>query len=248
MKIQLTSLAAAIALAASAGAMALGPQASQNHDGGNTNPSVTFQQSRNAIDGMAGFNGNPGDGSESIIYQNGNHNNATVTQHGDQWSRIQQDGNRHEATVSQRGSSQNESTIYQRGNSHSSLWDGNTASVIQNGNLNDSYVFQDGKYNNADLTQYGDLNDSYINQRGGWNTADVYQNGTELDSDIFQEGSKNYADINQYGFGHDSYVHQTGTGILTENRATVSQHGQDQHFSQVIQNGRGNTASVSQYQ
>lgn len=245
MKLQATLIAASIAMAMSTSALAQshpgGPQASQASPGGNTNPHVNFQNSRDAIDDMAGYNGNPLNASESFIYQDGNGNDSDVTQYGEQWSDISQVGDLNDARVQQddvvggTGTGENESIISQRG------FD-NDAQVDQLGERNDSTVTQNGAFNDADVDQQGLLNDSYILQVGWVNDADVEQVGDELDSDIIQRGDWNDADVVQSGYGHDSYIGQWGNG----NTATHTQSGSTQHFAESRQYGNGNVASVVQ--
>ncbi|WP_170214808.1 hypothetical protein [Halomonas halmophila] len=244
MKLQMTLIAAFVAMAMSGSALA---DATQDHSGGNTNPHDSFQDSRDTIDGMAGYSGNSSNASESFILQGGVSNDADVTQYGEQFSDIDQDGYSNYSKVVQddevgstSGQGQNESRIKQEGSD-------NYADVYQLGDRNDSYVEQDGLWgggddNSATVVQDGDLNDSYIKQFGDNNWADVYQGGDELDSDILQTGYGNDAQVVQTGYGHDSYIKQFGSG----NWASHTQSGQSQHFAETRSYGHNNTANVVQ--
>lgn len=258
MKLQLTTIAAAVALTMSAASLA------------QSTPDGSFNGSRGTINSMAGssYDGNPV-GSDSYIDQTGNNNNNNVVQWGTQISRIQQegdnnsvnidqdeiegqaetfpgqnyslvdqDGNRNHATVVQLDK-YNDSKIYQEGNR-------NYANIDQDGDLNDSWVKQDGNGNSTDVNQTGDLNDSYVLFKGDSNYSYTGQTGDELDSDIIAYGDDNNYIINQSGYGHDSFVRTDGSG----NDYNVSQSGDfgaaGQHFSQIKTVGNNNYNSVSQ--
>lgn len=259
MKIQLTTIAAAVAFTMSSAAMAQ-----------TTSPDGTFNGSRSTINNMAGpsYDGNPV-GSDSYIDQTGDGNINTVVQWGTQISRIKQDGdnnsvnidqdeiagqaltdpgqhysyvdqdgNRNHATVVQLDK-YNDSKIYQEGNR-------NFANIDQDGELNDSWVKQEGNDNSSEVNQNGDLNDSYVLFEGNGNYSYTGQMGDELDSDIITYGDNNNYIVHQTGYGHDSFIRTNGSG----NGYSVSQSGDfgtaGQHFSQIKTTGNNNYNSVSQ--
>ncbi|SHM24868.1 hypothetical protein [Vreelandella subglaciescola] len=258
MKMQMTTIAAAVALTVSVSAVA------------QTAPGSQFNGSRNTVNSMAGplYDGNAV-GSDSYINQTGNSNTNSVTQWGTQISRIKQNGSGNETTVVQDdvvGVAQtapgqnyskidqdgkfNKADVNQLGEQNDSIinQDGNrnNANVAQDGTRNDSWVKQDGNDNVVDVYQHGELNDSYIKFTGDSNSADVFQHGDELDSDILASGNNNMHVVNQTGYGHDSFISTHGSN----NTQTVNQAGSfsssGQHFSQILTNGNGNTNSVYQ--
>ncbi|NVF13851.1 hypothetical protein [Vreelandella maris] len=238
MKLQLTTIAAAVAIALSSASFA------------QTTPSTTFNGSINTIDTMAGYTKGSGAGSDSYITQTaGSDDNVNnVTQWGTQYSRITQTGDRNRVTVVQDDEvgvakvspGFNESIVRQEGND-------NKVKLNQLGEYNDSWIKQDGSDNDSLVEQDGNLNDSYISSVGNGNIDRVYQGGNELDSHILTDGNRNVTKITQTGEGHDSFVRTVGN----DNRQIVSQSGvgglsNGQHFSQILTTGSGNANTVYQ--
>ena len=168
-------------------------------------------------------------------------------------STINQVGKRNDATVDQDGSG-NISAITQGDATLS--FDG-VATVDQDGNVNNSSIYQTGKMQDAGVNQQGDYNDSYISQVGALegNRADVDQLAKRDLSDITQistvTGLTNIATVTQKNdialyipdddYNNESTIYQNGDN----NEATVSQDGKNED-SYVSQVGADNVADVTQ--
>ncbi|MGA4494617.1 hypothetical protein [Vreelandella venusta] len=251
MKTQITTIAAAIAVALSMGVSADPRDPNYDHDGN------TFNGGKGVFDAQAGIrNGlnsynasaNPGT-RDSIILQNGGSGNvANATQKGtEQYSRIRQvdNGMNNKAFVNQglnSGNEQNESEVHQVGGEN------NLARVSQTGNLNDSYIRQTGTGNNtADVEQLNNTNssDSVIFQDGSNNDAFVSQrdNANTTWSHISQTGDGHYADVTQVRASNSaSYIFQNGSD---SHKATVIQRDGNDHLSMIRQNTNMGSAAVA---
>ncbi|KIN17111.1 hypothetical protein KV699_24870 [Vreelandella titanicae] len=251
MKTQITTIAAAIAVALSMGVSADPRDPNYDHDGN------TFNGGKGVFDAQAGIrNGLNGYATttnpntrDSIILQNGGSDNvANATQKGtEQYSRIRQisDGIGNQAFVNQGlngGNEQNESEVLQIGGEN------NLARVTQTGNLNDSYIRQTGTGDNtADVEQLNntDSSDSVIFQDGYDNDAYVSQldNSDTTWSHISQTGDGNYADVTQIRANNSaSYIFQNGTEAHT---ATVVQRDESNSLSMIRQNTNMGGAAVA---
>jgi len=263
MKMQLTALAAAIALAVSFSASA--DPRDFNNDPTTHGPSNSaFNTQENLRKGMDGFNKSPNSNSQySRIQQSGVGGTGTVNQYdGPQYSSIEQSGNNDTATVTQRNGNnggKNESIITQSG---SNPHDGNTATVTQTGYLNDSYILQAGSGNTATVDQINNTerSDSIIHQRGNDNEVTVNQtnNTDQTWSFVRQAGDDNkafvtqneadlsasyiYQDSNLSGIGHLANVSQTGQNNLS----VIRQVGQTRGVADHVQSGMpGNNTAIS---
>ncbi len=268
MKTQITTIAAAIAVALSMGVSADARDPNYEHNGSNFNGGKgDFDDQATIRNNMNGFNGTS-NARESVIYQNGGSNNvANATQQGtEQFSRIKQthNGTSNEAYVTQGQNGghdeSNESEVLQIGGTD------NYARVNQTGNYNDSYIKQTGAGNNiaeVDQLNNSDYSDSVIFQDGDGNEAYVTQkNNTQTTwSHISQDGNDHYAKVTQDTANNSaSYIFQTGTSY--EHSATVEQRDTTDSLSMIRQatsygaaaianhtqvNGTGNYASSVQW-
>ena len=211
------------------------------------------------------------DGNYSDINQPGLEGTATVYQDGlDNESYISQSGNFHEAYVDQVGDgnisdisqlgganygfasvqqsgNMNTSTVTQRrdaGLSTPPRPSGNRAIVAQNGDYNDSLVYQSGEDggNLARVSQEGENQTSVIYQTGDDNRAIVDEQGPGAGntSGILQTGDENYTEVDQDGASNESYVAQIGDG----NRAVIRDQDGDDNDSYILQTGSTNVALV----
>ena len=234
MKLQLTTIAAAIALSASAASWAnQAPDYTHNNvykSGGE----AAFQQQGNIRSSMNGFNS---------LNINGTAN-VRETDH-DQY-------NQTGSTVNslQTGTEQY-SRILQTGPS-GGTWEGNNAYVEQGSSgseKNGSIVEQrDGSYNTATVIQKGSgLNESRIVQSyGDTNTATVNQYGMRDQSDIIQySGDNNTATVDQFGGSNNQSFIEQRNGDL--NTAKVEQQQTETgSLSMVRQNGSAAIANHNQ--
>ena len=122
---------------------------------------------------------------------------ATVAQNGvNDQSTITQQAAGATAFVTQIGAVDgNVSTITQDGLSDDPLL-GNSATVLQDGDLNQSTIIQFGTELTADITQTGDGNFSMLTQNGSDNSFTLTQDGGDS-STVTQSGSGNSATVNQ---------------------------------------------------
>lgn len=249
MKTQITTIAAAIAIAASFSATANQPytDASLQPDSAAANAEANprFNTLEGVRSSMNGFSG-PAGVRTSEIDQSDNNNFAEVSQAGgpQQYSDVDQSGDNNSSRVRQTGSSQ-ESTIMQIGVAGGL---GNRADVYQfNGEFNDSYIYQNGDNNSALVRQQNnsDYSDSLIEQMGSSNEATVTQlnNVDETWSFVSQDGELNVANVEQFQADLSaSYIYQSGTeGHL----ADVYQTGSEQ-ASTIRQNGTAASAYHNQ--
>ncbi|WP_339882270.1 hypothetical protein [Vreelandella maris] len=235
MKMQLTTLAAAIALSASAvsWADARDPVYEVNGNTINNGKGAFDQQGtiRSDMDGWDSLNIDNGTiGVRATDHDQVNQTGSTLNSAQDgteQYSEILQSGpnggssSGNEAYVDQGsgGSEQNVSLIQQINGST------NRADVIQKGNgYNESRIVQ----------QYGDSN-----------TATVNQYGTTDQSDILQtNGNLNTAEVNQYGGSYNQSIIVQRNG--DSNMALVEQRNSNWSDSYILQDGNDNTADVRQ--
>ena len=173
--------------------------------------------------GAIGFAQNTSD-----VSQEGNDNDAGVTQSGSNTSMITQ------GVSGQKGYS-NFATVDQTGASTSEI---------------EQYDGRDGenRNNEATVTQVGDGHYSMVKQLDDDNIAFVDQNrGIDNDSDVYQVGSSNYADVDQEGDENMSDIDQAGDAgaIEPNNEAFVLQEGY-KNSSTIIQDNTLNDANVHQ--
>ncbi|WP_404472316.1 hypothetical protein LG301_16725 [Vreelandella venusta] len=250
MKMQLTALAAAVALTASFSTMVQAdPRDWDNPDNDTTShsPSAsTFSAQETIREGMDGFEKHVNHANAdantqySKVQQSGSYASALVNQHdGPQYSLIQQSGYADEATVLQKNATNNaggtnESIIKQEGSTHT----GNTAIVTQIGYLNDSFVDQRGNNNRAEVDQIDNTasSDSIIHQRGDDNTATIMQtnNTSQTWSFVGQYGNDNVADVTQ------NYADLSSSFIYQDSR------GSQGHYAEVSQTGPSNFSMIRQ--
>jgi hypothetical protein len=126
---------------------------------------------------------------------------------------------------------------------------GNFGDINQGGDYGyDQYsnVLQQGIGNATYVTQRDWNQLSYVEQYGLGNYAKVTQGFQFQDSWIKQEGESNHAQVDQFGYIQESNVQQYGLG----NFAKITQSGpfadNDNNFSDVIQSGQFNSATVDQ--
>ncbi|CEP38223.1 MULTISPECIES: hypothetical protein [unclassified Halomonas] len=241
MKTQITTIAAAIALvsAFSASADPRDYQDSTTTPNANTTTEPVFDAQLDIRSGLNGFDRDQT--RTSLIVQAGNDNAAETTQGGSQqYSRVGQVGDDNTSSVYQTGA-QHESIVYQIGT-------GNDASVTQlRGELNDSYISQEGHNNSAKVLQVKNSNfsDSIIEQTGDGNSADVYQafSTDETWSLVSQNGYDNEANVIQLNADLSaSYIYQEDDGHV----ATVGQYGME-NVSTIRQNASAASATHLQY-
>ncbi|MWJ29203.1 hypothetical protein GPM19_13540 [Halomonas sp. ZH2S] len=230
MKMQLTAIAAAVALAVSFSASA-DPRDWTNDTTSYSPSAATFGAQEGIRSGMDGYSQHSDSTVQySKIDQSGAGANALVNQYdGPQYSLIEQSGADDQATVEQRSGNlngQNESIIKQH-----SYNDGNTATVKQIGYRNDSYIDQLGDNNTATVNQINNtqLSDSIIHQRGENNEATINQtnNTDETWSFVGQYGDNNIAVVSQNMADlSSSYIYQDSNSLSVGHYAEVTQTGQ----------------------
>ena len=275
MKMQLTTLAAAVTFALSTSAFAQTPQTPTSItsntnltsvdwgvDNGNVNedetawgagPTPSFTSAQNAVDSLGGnapTSSVTGNNNLSVSTQTGNNNQASIVQTMSRnESQLKQSGSSLKADIQQFGSL-NYSDVDQE------LTSGGVVNSLQEGNFNDSRVSQYGGRNNmADISQSGDRNNSVVRQGGigggaNNNDAKVTQAGNNNDSYIGQTyGDGNYADVMQAGTNGESYVIQRGDNNLAfvnqTDGANDSYIMQD-NYGNGAGSGRGHYADVLQ--
>jgi hypothetical protein len=166
-----------------------------------------------------------GDFNDASILQTGNNggangsefesNEARITQVGlDNLAAIEQDGQFQRASIDQVGNN-NLASIEQDGSTtdNGTVATGNTALIDQEGDFNTSSIMQTGDGNMASNTQDGDANWSSIWQLGNDNMARVDQTGDLNYSAITQDGNLNIASVVQNGFDW-SDIQQVGNGNI----------------------------------
>lgn len=242
MKLQLTAIAAALALASSMAAMAASPVATQTNlhsvpwgvnnwnypqDNNAWNdtapPQNVFPTARDSLNTI---------NSGSLSSANGINKEATTqTGPGNTASTVQTNAN-------------NESIINQ-----TSQTGGHFADTDQSGRKNYSRVTQElGEGGVVNTLQTGKRNNSVVDQYGSVdNGADVFQQGDDNASYIRQGGPGGAADrngawVNQLGSNNESYIGQTHGD---DNTAYVDQNGID-GTSFIIQRGSTNEAHLFQ--
>lgn len=267
MKLQLTTLAAAVTFALSTSAFAQTPKTTTSTtsntnltsvdwgvDNGNVNvteddtawgtgPTPSFTSAQNAfnsLNGNAPTSSVTGNNNSSVSTQTGDYNQASIVQTMSRnESQLKQSGSRLKADIQQLGS-RNYSDVDQN------LTRGGVVNSLQGGSFNDSRVSQYGGRNNmADISQSGsgDRNNSVVRQGGingdaSNNDARVTQTGNNNDSYIGQTyGDGNYADVMQAGTNGESYVIQRGDN----NIAFVNQT-DGANDSYIMQDNYGNGA------
>ncbi|AVI61907.1 curlin-associated protein [Halomonas sp. GFAJ-1] len=197
-----------------------------------------------------------GDALSAYVDQQGNDNVSSVEQDlsYDATANVFQDGNANQARVTQLGANQNRAQISQTGADHKSIIEqgiltggasGNVAWSEQSGAANESFIKQGRQDNYADAQQHGNDGLNMMRQRGNDNDAYLMQTGNDNESYVFQDsrnaGAGNSAVITQSGSDNDSYADQVGGG----NEVTVTQSGNDA-LSTIYQRGDNNVADVSQ--
>lgn len=246
MKLQLTTIAAALSLtmAMSVSAAGPGPDYSTGFGGSSNAGKTTFDNQEAQRVGMNGF-GHPV-GRTSIIQQvNGSSGNTAIAnqQNADQYSRIRQSNTTNSLADVRQGAggntNKNESMVFQ------SNGDNLTARVRQlgTGDLNDSYIRQTGDDHTADVLQHNSNgSDSVIYQSGlGGHDADVKQiNSTTARSYISQRGGTMHkADVTQNNAvgPTSSFIFQADDGGKSVGHvATVRQINEVSSLSMVRQN------------
>lgn len=239
MKLQLTTLAAAISLVTSFSAMAQTDPRDWNNDSTSHSPSdTTFSTQevlRSGMDGYSQFNNSNVQYSE--VDQTGSSANALINQYdGAQYSLIEQQGADDNAVVEQRNGTstgQNESIIKQE-----SFSAGNIANVTQIGYRNDSYIDQRGNNNNASVNQINNtaLSDSIIHQRGDNNDATILQtNNTD----------QTWSFVGQYGDENEAFVTQNAAD-LSSSYIYQDSYSSDGHYANVTQTGQSNLSVIRQ--
>lgn len=245
MKLQLTTLAAALSLVMAMGAAAdpRDPDYNTGFGGSSTVGKPTFDNQEAQRASMSGFN-HPA-GRTSVIQQlNGNNNTAIANQqNADQYSRIRQSSTTNSLADVRQGAggltNQNESIVLQ------SNGDNLTARVRQvgSGGLNDSYIRQTGNDHTADVLQRdSSLSDSVIYQSGdGGHSATVKQinNADQTWSFISQRGDEQHiADVLQNNADMSaSYIFQADDGGKSVGHmATVRQVNEHDSVSMIRQN------------
>lgn len=262
MKLQLTTIAAALSLAMAMSATAADPRnpdyrtselpTANTHNGG----SGVFSDQENQRSNMNGYNGPSGERYSKIQQLQGTSNSTAIAnQKGiEQDSRILQrsvDNGLADVTQGAGSTEQNESIVIQRDGSNL------TARVRQiggngNQNLNDSYIRQTGDGHEADVLQRDShLSDSIIYQDGtGGHLATVEQvnNTDETWSFISQNGSneQHVADVLQKSAENSaSYIFQAGT---YGHEATVEQISTENSLSMVRQGANYGESATALHQ
>ncbi|NYS62311.1 hypothetical protein [Vreelandella salicampi] len=256
MKLQLTSLAAAVTFAMSAATFAAPQQ-----------PTTTIQASTNLTSVDWGVDNAGLDNTGGAINQD---NNAWTSGPTPTFSSAQTaltglngnapissvTGNNNESESNQTGSN-NAASIVQTNKQNESILDqtnpgtgpGSDADIQQYGQRNYSKVDQNlSRGGIVNIMQEGDFNDSRVDQYGGRdNKADVSQSGDRNNSVVLQGGmgggaDRNQAWVDQTGYRNDSYIGQT---YGDDNYADVMQNGTNGE-SYIIQRGSDNIAFVNQ--
>lgn len=247
MKLQLTTLAAAVALTASFSAMAQTDPRDWDNPNNDTTvhgpSSSTFTAQENIRSGMNGYNQHSNPNVQySEIQQSGAGASGIVNQYdGPQYSFIKQGGVDDNATVEQRNGTltptgENESIIMQE--SHT---DGNTATVKQVGYRNDSYIDQRGNNNTSTVNQINNtgLSDSIIHQRGNDNEATITQTNITDETWSF---------VGQYGDDNEAIVFQDAADLsssfIYQDSYSTSGVG---HYANVTQTGESNFSMIRQF-
>ncbi len=193
----------------------------------------TTQNSQTGVGNVATVdNTAPGNiGNSSTIVQNGNYNSATVFQR----------------------ESFNISYIQQAGTSNEGVHQ-------QSGNSNSADTRENGDFLKSAVAQVGNSNKATVAQVGGYNISTVRQ-GFAIDSATpageFRPANGNSATVDQNGYGISSEIGQRGASAgapaASQNTAFVYQRSAGfttslQQQSRIIQESRGNTAEVFQYE
>ncbi|BCB09858.1 hypothetical protein HHSLTHF2_37480 [Vreelandella venusta] len=274
MKMQLTTLAAAVTFALSTSAFAQVQQPTtitsntnlSSVDWGVDNDNVpeddtawgagptpifsNAQSSVNLLNGNAPTSSVTGNNNLSVSVQDGLNNQASIVQTMSRnESRLSQTGNNLKADIQQFGS-RNYSDVDQE------LTSGGVVNSLQEGDFNDSRVNQYGGRNNmADVSQSGDRNNSVVRQGGiggGANNNDalVTQTGDRNDSYIGQTyGDGNYADVMQGGTNGESYVIQRGDrnlAFVNQTDGANESYIMQDNYGNGSGSGRGHYADVLQ--
>lgn len=192
------------------------------------------------------------------VTENGNYNEAAVTQTGSNDVEIDQVGDFQTATATQNGT--NLGGIYQ-------LNDGNNneATLSQDGSGNEGWINQgmtlgywadyqtlDANWNNATMTQTGNSNFGSIEQYGGSNSTD----GNE--ANLTQNGNGNVSYGNQ-GWAYSGWGETDITSTLSSFSSTINisqihdnnvgnvwQYGGTDNEVKISQDGNSNVASIAQ--
>ncbi len=173
------------------------------------------------------------------VTQHGNFNTGLITQ---SWNYnkagIAQYGNSDMATINQMDPTVS-STSYR--NAWIDQLDGNTntASIMQVGQVDESYILQKGGLNNAQVTQIN-VALSDVVQNGSGNHLTQFQSGGGLSPNMneaysYQIGNTNYATQSQSGAANKSLITSIGSsnGLLSDAIST-------------LQTGNGNSASIEE--
>lgn len=199
-----------------------------------------------------------GDGASSTVRQLGTRNfSAFVNQDGANTAYLEQDGAAQTlldstASIRQFGGDGNTAVAFQQtGNSR--IGSGGNNGITQDGNLNNSEVYQlaGGRNFEAITNQEGDRNDSVLIQRNIDNNdsmrALIAQTGDDNESSLVQSGINGSPNIPNFGFGPQmAVIIQSGSDNLSrveqENFAT----GADTSGLQVLQIRNGNDSFIQQ--
>ncbi|MFS2214285.1 hypothetical protein ACCD08_07245 [Telluria sp. Tellsp104] len=198
---------------------------------------------------------------EAVITQQGNGNDATITQTnafsndvtvdqngsanlarlrqvgtGDASLHVTQNGSGNTATVDHLGSSHGGPQVTQTG-------EGNTVSLYADNLLGPgARITQDGSMNNANVLLVGFDIMLTLSQQGVGNVANASVSGTSY-ADISQNGSYNLANLTQANGFQKASIAQIGNS----NSATVTQTLQAYYVGNVSQTGAGNWSNVYQH-
>jgi hypothetical protein len=244
MKLQLTTLAAAVALAVSFSASAANPVTETTKLNDNVNWGVNNISNSNAYkqdDNAWTTTNSTGNDfpTARTSFNLGKLPNSSAS--GQNIEATTQTGNGNSASTVQTNTD-NESSIDQIGNLH-------FADTDQSGEGNYSRVNQDlGEGGVVNTLQTGNNNRSAVDQLGStFNGADIFQGGNDNASYVLQGTSPGGADNNaawvvQNGSGNKSYIGQTHED---NNQATATQNGET-GTSYIIQMGSKNEALLTQ--
>lgn len=177
---------------------------------------------------------------------------STSTPSDGQYATVDQDGSDNESTIEQYGNGGATHTQIQNGSNNdanaSSQWGSSTGLQEQYGSDNNSIIRQNG-YHSATTIQDGENNYSWLRQGSGNSTADFEQTGDDNQVNADQAGSNNMMTVDQTGSGNTAgTIGFSNRGLFQYGDNNTIQLNQIDNFNSafVKQDGNMNQTTINQ--
>jgi hypothetical protein len=195
--------------------------------------------------------GNALNGSSAGVIQTGDNNSSLVDQDPSSYAttNVTQIGDHNNSTVIQEvtggaGANRSSADVDQLGNNN--LSNVTQTSALNNARL-DATVLQDGDWNNSAVTQGGQDNEASVSQDGNYHASTVTQSGEDADATVTQTGNNQTSFVTQQDDAGASATVRQGNGVAGSafNTSRVTQNALNAD-ADVTQEGSYNLSEVTQ--